>query len=230
MNAHLAKVDQSICGSNWGAGDMMYKDIDGDGKIFVSGLFKGTAGLLATYELVAKNDLTCIGTGDISVSGNVIEFKELALMDQSNVVYGDLISITVSLNCDIKIFKDYVPNYSLVLVYGEDGYALNGVDMFYVEAYGAYAAIVEGEITAETVNAQLRKSSNCETIKPSYDVNCEYVQDGKIDLKDATAVYACTQTDLSVANYMELYLRADVNGDKVVNIADVNLITSNYKN
>ena len=33
MDAHLAKVDQSICGSNWGEGDMMYKDLDGDGKI-----------------------------------------------------------------------------------------------------------------------------------------------------------------------------------------------------
>lgn len=33
MNAHLAKVDQSALGSQWGAGDVMYKDLDGDGKI-----------------------------------------------------------------------------------------------------------------------------------------------------------------------------------------------------
>lgn len=33
MDAHLAKVDQSAMGSNWGAGDIMYADLDGDGKI-----------------------------------------------------------------------------------------------------------------------------------------------------------------------------------------------------
>lgn len=29
MDAHLAKVDQSSLGSKWGAGDIMYKDVDG---------------------------------------------------------------------------------------------------------------------------------------------------------------------------------------------------------
>lgn len=33
MDAHLAKVDQSTMGSNWGAGDIMYADLNGDGKI-----------------------------------------------------------------------------------------------------------------------------------------------------------------------------------------------------
>ncbi|MEG2099857.1 MAG: SusC/RagA family protein, partial [Mucinivorans sp.] len=33
MKAHLAKVDQSQIGSNWGAGDIMYADVDGNGKI-----------------------------------------------------------------------------------------------------------------------------------------------------------------------------------------------------
>lgn len=33
MQAHLAKVDQSSLGSNWGAGDIMYEDVNGDGKI-----------------------------------------------------------------------------------------------------------------------------------------------------------------------------------------------------
>ncbi len=33
MDAHLAKVDQSAIGNNWGAGDIMYKDLNGDGKI-----------------------------------------------------------------------------------------------------------------------------------------------------------------------------------------------------
>ena len=33
MYKHLAKVDQSALGSGWTAGDIMYKDLDGDGKI-----------------------------------------------------------------------------------------------------------------------------------------------------------------------------------------------------
>lgn len=33
MDAHLAKVDQSALGSNWGAGDIMYADLDGNQRI-----------------------------------------------------------------------------------------------------------------------------------------------------------------------------------------------------
>ena len=44
MDAHLAKVDQSICGSNWSAGDMMYKDIDDDGKITQGSYVDGDSG------------------------------------------------------------------------------------------------------------------------------------------------------------------------------------------
>ena len=33
MDAHLSKVNQSAVGGNWGAGDIMYADLNGDGKI-----------------------------------------------------------------------------------------------------------------------------------------------------------------------------------------------------
>ncbi len=33
MDAHIANVDQSYLGSNWAAGDIMYEDLDGNGKI-----------------------------------------------------------------------------------------------------------------------------------------------------------------------------------------------------
>lgn len=51
MDAHLAKVDQSQLGSNWTAGDIMYADLDGDGKV-------------STGEYTLNNH------GDISVIGN----------------------------------------------------------------------------------------------------------------------------------------------------------------
>ncbi len=50
MNAHLAQADQSNLGSNWTAGDIMYADLDGDGKI--------TTG---EYTLDNHGDLSIIG-------------------------------------------------------------------------------------------------------------------------------------------------------------------------
>lgn len=37
MNNHLATTNQDALGSNWAAGDIMYKDLDGDGKISEGG-------------------------------------------------------------------------------------------------------------------------------------------------------------------------------------------------
>ncbi|WP_230679906.1 TonB-dependent receptor [Pontibacter rufus] len=51
MDAHLAEVDQTTLGSNWGAGDIMYADLNGDGKI------DGGTGILGN-------------TGDRSIIGN----------------------------------------------------------------------------------------------------------------------------------------------------------------
>ena len=101
--------------------------------------------------------------------------------------------------------------------------------MFYVEAYEAFAVIVYGAVTEDMVDAKLAKAdSACKIIVKSYDVNCEYVAGGKVDIKDATAVYACTAIDFAVADYMELFLRADVDNNYKVNMRDVNEVTSNY--
>lgn len=51
MDAHLAKVDQSSLGSKWGAGDIMYADLDGDGKI-------------------STGDNTVTNPGDLKIIGN----------------------------------------------------------------------------------------------------------------------------------------------------------------
>ena len=102
--------------------------------------------------------------------------------------------------------------------------------MFYVEAYGAYATLVEGAVTEEMIDALLTKASGCRTIAPSYNVNSDYVDDGVVDLKDATAIYACSNLDFGVAQYMDLFLRSDVNGDYVVDMRDINVVTENYTN
>lgn len=51
MKAHLAHVDQSAIGNLWGAGDIMYADLDGDGKI-------------------SKGASTLYDHGDLKVIGN----------------------------------------------------------------------------------------------------------------------------------------------------------------
>ncbi|MDD6253386.1 MAG: SusC/RagA family TonB-linked outer membrane protein, partial [Bacteroidales bacterium] len=51
MDAHLAKADQSYCGSNWTAGDIMYADLNGDG-------------------VVDEGEYTVDNHGDLKVIGN----------------------------------------------------------------------------------------------------------------------------------------------------------------
>ncbi len=205
-------------------------DTNDDGVIFVSNLYQGEAGVLAVYTLVAKNDIQSVYEGDVfSVMGNVLQYKEQTLNGIENKVVGDTETIKISLNYTAGIKVDYIQGYSLVLVKGDDaGYAYNGVKMFYVEAYGAYAILVEGEVTAEMIDVALSKTTGCEMIRQSYNVNAEYVNDGIIDMKDATAAYACSILDFDVAEYMELYLRADVNGDCKVNMVDINAVVRNY--
>ena len=207
-------------------------DTDGDGKLFVTGLYKGEAGELATYNLVAKNEIASVDNFGFTVTGNVLQYADQALNDIANVITGDEVSVKVSLNYTAEVKLDYVNGYSLVLVKGDSeeyGYAYDGAKMFYVEAYEAYAILVAGEVDAATIDEKLSKSKDCETISQSYNVNAEYVTDGLVDLKDATAVYACSIKDFAnVAAYMELYLRADVNGDYKVNVIDVNEVVKNY--
>lgn len=205
-------------------------DSDNDGIIYVTNLYRGTAADLATYTLVAKNDISSVSTDNVlAVDGNVIQYKEQLINEMVSTVVGDEESIKISLDYDAEIKADYVSGYSLVLVFGADaGYSYSGANMFYVDAYGAYATLVEGAVTDEMIDAALAKSAGCQTITPSYDVNCDYVDDSAVDLKDATTVYACSALDFSVSEFMNLYLRADVNGDFVVNMVDINAVTANY--
>ena len=208
-------------------------DIDGDGEISVPPLFNVKAGELATYNFVAKNEIQKVTEKEyFQVTGNVVEYKEQVLNNIPSSVVGSSATVKVSLNYTAEVKADYVNGYSLVLVKGDSeeyGYAYDGAKMFYVEAYEAYAILVAGEVDAATIDEKLSKSKDCETISQSYNVNAEYVTDGLVDLKDATAVYACSIKDFAnVAAYMELYLRADVNGDYKVNVIDVNEVVKNY--
>ncbi len=208
-------------------------DTDNDGKIYAYSFENAASEVLATYVLTAKNEITTVvPETTFAVTGNVIETKELALTGVESIVTADSETIKISLNYEAVIHADYVSGYSLVLVDGIDaGYAYAGVNMIFVTEYDAFAILVEGAVTLEMVEVNLTKASSaCKVISKSYDVNCEFVADDKVDLKDATAVYACSMVDFDVASYMALYLRADVNNDFKANMLDINAITASYNN
>lgn len=52
MNEHLSRVDQASLGSNWQAGDIMYKDMNGDGKISSGDNTKGNSG---DYSIIGNS-------------------------------------------------------------------------------------------------------------------------------------------------------------------------------
>lgn len=52
MDAHLAKADQSSLGSQWGAGDIMYADLNGDGVINTDAQKVGDTG---DYRIIGNN-------------------------------------------------------------------------------------------------------------------------------------------------------------------------------
>ncbi len=205
------------------------QDVDDDGVIEVNCFTAGNAGVLATYELTALNNIERVTVTDLTIDGEVIQYYEQALYDVVNEVTGEVKQIKISLAYTAETKTDYVTGYSLVLIKGDDaGYAFDGSKMFYVKDYQAFAILVEDEVTEEEINEKLSKTSDCNIIEKSYNVNGEYILDAQIDLKDATAAYACYNLDFNVNEYMDLFLRADVNNDYRVNFEDVNDITAHY--
>ena len=127
----------------------------------------------------------------------------------------------------VTVSADYVTGYTLIIAEGglADGYSYDGNDMFYVAAYNAYAWLVEGDINATDAGKLVEAGSGTiVTINAGYDVN----KTGAVDFNDYLAAFGCYNivTDYPVLIKMELYLRADVNGDKVVNAADIAAIAA----
>ena len=131
----------------------------------------------------------------------------------------------------IELFEDYVGGYTQIVVKGNaSAYAYNGSAMFKTPAYAdnAYAWIVEGHATVEGVKALLTVVPKPQAVIPAsdYDVN----KSRKVDINDAQAVYNMynNTVEYPVANYMELYLRADVDGDHKVNASDLNAVLGQF--
>lgn len=113
--------------------------------------------------------------------------------------------------------SDYVSGATLVIVKGENanGYTYDGKTMYKI-ADDTFAYLVEG--TADS--AKVAESTSACTDLTSFavmDVNGT----GKVDFNDAGAAFGCYNLAYDIATNMAMYLRADVNGDYVVNANDV---------
>lgn len=130
----------------------------------------------------------------------------------------------------VELYKDYVAGYTLVVVKGNaSAYAYDGSAMYKTPAYGdnAFAWILEGETTEEAVKARLTATAQAQATIPAgtKDVN----NTGRVDINDAQAVYNLYNitAEYPVSQYMEHYLRGDVNGDHRVDVTDLNTVLDN---
>lgn len=121
---------------------------------------------------------------------------------------------------------EYVTGVSLVTVTGDNaaGYTYNGNAMYKVAAYGenVYVWLVKG--TADKTLVAEAATGTAPVIAAGYDVNGT----GKVDFNDAGAAFGCYNGAYDVVEYMAMFLRADVNGDKTVDAADVNAVLAAY--
>lgn len=127
----------------------------------------------------------------------------------------------------IEVKNNYVPGYSLIVVKNEAGnnkiYTYDGNAMY--AAYDGYAWIVEDETGALTVDLAKTKvglgtAVAGTVVSGSYDVNGS----GTVDWNDASAAFYASNASVGLDSHMAQYLKADVNGDKVVDATDVNAI------
>jgi hypothetical protein len=126
-------------------------------------------------------------------------------------------------------YADYVTGYTLIVAEGNQVYAYDGTAMYATPAYDteevegtAYAYLAKGTVSSEEALAHLTVVSKAAgtVAKGGLDVN----NTGKVDFNDALAGMACYKVLYDIDQYMAQYLRADVNGDHIVNAADVNAI------
>ena len=150
------------------------------------------------------------------------------------------------------VFTEYVTGYVLLNITGSgSGYTFNGKDMFLTKTESGrntfslliaptacsgigFVKNADGTISLDdaSVSAFVRPGAAVDTshdltLDPKnlgadrkFDVNGT----GKIDIADVRAAFNCQNGELSVEQYMAVYLRADVNGDGVVDGIDVSRV------
>lgn len=83
---------------------------------------------------------------------------------------------------------------------------------------GRYHLIIEGTADTSKIAASDEASESIPvTAAGANDVNAT----GVVDIADARAVYNCANKPVSLTDYYEVYIRADVNSDRKVDTLDI---------
>ena len=150
-----------------------------------------------------------------------------------NTITGDIVITltTTAIEFSVEVKADYVTGYSLVLVENINGatnvgYTYDGNAMFYVERYNAFAYLVAGSAD-NAKDLIVASGTTAVSLAETFDVNGS----GKVDFADVAVAgycYAVNTNYVTVAANMNMFLRADVNGDFKVDADDMDLVWDNY--
>lgn len=192
--------------------------------------------------LVSENDLgTIIYTREPGETAGQYEISASYTANANYKVTVTTAKLTISAPAFVvETVKEYVPGYSLVLVYtdGNATFTYDGTAMYDVTTAGykykteesetsythVYALVVEGE--ADQTKIAAGTTPVVEKLKCNdLDVN----KSGSVDLRDAVAVVAVyNANETYMTNYVSIVLEADVNHDKHVDIKDFGAIKAEY--
>lgn len=192
--------------------------------------------------LVSENDLgTIIYTREPGETAGQYEISASYTANANYKVTVMTAKLTISAPAFVvETVKEYVPGYSLVLVYtdGNATFTYDGTAMYDVTTAGykykteesetsythVYALVVEGE--ADQTKIAAGTTPVVEKLKCNdLDVN----KSGSVDLRDAVAVVAVyNANETYMTNYVSIVLEADVNHDKHVDIKDFGAIKAEY--
>ena len=182
-----------------------------------------------TFELDAKTGFTY-----------TVKLGETVL-DPVNGVYtipgagigADTVVVTVEKSAEYAVdVVEYVKadgqSAFLVLVSGTPvsgkTFAYGGSAMFHSAKYGAYAYLVFSDKTLAEVKAEAAaKITEITGTAAEIDYTGDVNKTSKIDVNDAQLVwnmYNAKYADFTTAATLEMFLRADVNGDKALNVSD----------
>lgn len=205
-----------------GSNVLSYFNVNGSNTNYADGT------VLGTFTFRVKTSATA-GTGRFTLSDSdvAVDWSEgWSNQPAKECAYSNASVNVLTAKAVQKETAEYVAGYSLVLVYTDDGkehYAYDGAPMCDVTAAGylfddmtayahVYALVIQG--SADLSKAAVSAAPAAGTAIYSHDVDAS----GVVTTADAAAVQSVYNT--SVMADMLFVLRADVNGDKTVDITD----------
>ena len=183
------------------------------------------------YTVEIKVNGTVLGSSDYDVTsnGNVDTYT----IHADKVTGPITINVTKTAHLDVGVHEYVTLNGTqmfLVTVKGTPGegyiYTYDGNAMYWSDEYDAYSyLVITGGTLSPEAAAEKVSTSQATAVKIDYDAK-DVNKSDYMDANDAQMVYnmySADYSDFSTVN-MEMFLRADVNGDMVVDTKDVDMI------